>query len=149
MGRRFWQVARHIGGSVLGASGLCLGLLTTSAEGVTLAQGMTKSESQSSEAFMLAQSQDPMVNLDFQVALLPPLNSNDRESPSFSDLQLLPDLFLPRYPSFNSQLLDQQLILYSIHLFLSGPPDVLIVGSSRAIQGVDPETLNGPRTRRL
>ncbi|NET11380.1 MAG: hypothetical protein F6K16_43195 [Symploca sp. SIO2B6] len=55
--------------------------------------------------------------------------------------QLQPDFFLPRYPSFNSQLLDQQLILYSLHLFLAGTPDVLIVGSSRAIQGVDPETL--------
>ena len=54
---------------------------------------------------------------------------------------MLPDLFLPRHPSFDSQLLDQQLVLYSLRLFLAGPPDILIVGSSRAIQGVEPFTL--------
>ncbi|MGK7889848.1 MAG: hypothetical protein AB4042_10975 [Leptolyngbyaceae cyanobacterium] len=57
------------------------------------------------------------------------------------NVPLVPDMFLPSYPSFDSQLLDQQIVLYSLHLLLSGPPDILIVGSSRAIQGVDPDTL--------
>ena len=141
MDKGFWQVIRQIGGTTLGVAGLWLGLFNSSVQGVAFAQGLTRNGSQSSEGFMLAQDQPPIINLDFQTALLPSLTSEDQLSPTFSDLQLLPDLFLPRYPSFNSQLLDQQLILYSIHLFLSGPPDVLIVGSSRAIQGVDPKVL--------
>ena len=45
------------------------------------------------------------------------------------------------YPSFNSQRLDQQLRLYANHLAEFGTPDILIVGSSRALQGVDPAAL--------
>jgi lysophospholipase L1-like esterase len=48
---------------------------------------------------------------------------------------------LADYPSFNSQRLDQQLRLYADHLATFGVPDVLIVGSSRALQGVDPVAL--------
>jgi lysophospholipase L1-like esterase len=45
------------------------------------------------------------------------------------------------FPSFNSQRLDQQLELYARYLELVGPPDVLIVGSSRSLQGIDPVIL--------
>lgn len=45
------------------------------------------------------------------------------------------------YPSFDSQRLDEQLFFYQQVLAESGPPDILIVGSSRAIQGVDPIAL--------
>ena len=45
-------------------------------------------------------------------------------------------------PSFNSRLLDQQLALYQQHLSETGPPDVLIIGSSRALRGVDPAALS-------
>lgn len=48
---------------------------------------------------------------------------------------------LENYPSFNSQRLDQQLRLYADHLATFGVPDILIVGSSRALQGVDPVAL--------
>ncbi|MDY6806286.1 MAG: hypothetical protein SXA11_21115 [Cyanobacteriota bacterium] len=41
-------------------------------------------------------------------------------------------------PSFNSDLLDRQLELYLSYIETIGTPDVLIVGSSRAVQGVDP-----------
>lgn len=41
-------------------------------------------------------------------------------------------------PSFNSDLLDRQLELYLSYIATIGTPDVLIVGSSRAVQGVDP-----------
>ncbi|MDF0552696.1 hypothetical protein [Kamptonema sp. UHCC 0994] len=43
--------------------------------------------------------------------------------------------------SFSSELLDQQLQLYLSYIATLGPPDVLIVGSSRALQGVDPRQL--------
>ncbi len=45
------------------------------------------------------------------------------------------------YPTFNNPLLDEKLTLYRQHLKLYGPPDVLIVGSSRALRGVDPTAL--------
>jgi hypothetical protein len=48
---------------------------------------------------------------------------------------------LENYPSFNSQRLDQQLRLYADHLATFGVPDILIVGSSRSLQGVDPVAL--------
>jgi hypothetical protein len=47
----------------------------------------------------------------------------------------------PSYPTFNSELLDRQLALYQQSVANSGPPDILIVGSSRALQGVDPVAL--------
>ncbi|MCP6758971.1 MAG: DUF1574 domain-containing protein [Fischerella sp. CENA71] len=46
-------------------------------------------------------------------------------------------------PSFNVRQLDEQLALYKQRLAKSGkPPDVLIIGSSRALRGVDPTTLS-------
>ena len=43
--------------------------------------------------------------------------------------------------SFSSDLLNKQLELYLSYVATIGPPDVLIVGSSRALQGVDPKQL--------
>ncbi|MEB3358103.1 MAG: hypothetical protein VKK04_15350 [Synechococcales bacterium] len=45
------------------------------------------------------------------------------------------------YPSFNSEQLDLKLALYHQHLLESGPPDVLVLGSSRAMRGIDPVVL--------
>lgn len=45
------------------------------------------------------------------------------------------------FPSFNSQFLDEQLPLYLSYVAALGTPDILIVGSSRAVQGVDPRQL--------
>ncbi|MGL5080036.1 MAG: hypothetical protein ACRC8A_00980 [Microcoleaceae cyanobacterium] len=45
------------------------------------------------------------------------------------------------FPSFNSEMLDQQLPLYLSYLSTVGKPDVLIVGSSRALQGIDPKQM--------
>jgi lysophospholipase L1-like esterase len=45
------------------------------------------------------------------------------------------------YPTFNSPLLDEKQILYLSYLEALGTPDVLIVGSSRAAQGIDPKEL--------
>jgi hypothetical protein len=44
-------------------------------------------------------------------------------------------------PSFNSQQMDEKLQLYYRYVETFGPPDVLIVGSSRALRGVDPVAL--------
>ena len=43
-----------------------------------------------------------------------------------------------QFPSFDSEPLDKQLQLYLSYLSTVGKPDILIVGSSRALQGVDP-----------
>lgn len=45
-------------------------------------------------------------------------------------------------PTFNSQQLDQKLALYYQRVAEEGPPDVLVVGSSRALRGVDPVALS-------
>jgi hypothetical protein len=45
------------------------------------------------------------------------------------------------FPSFESEPLDQQLRLYLSYLSTVGTPDILIVGSSRALQGIDPQQL--------
>ncbi|MBW4648836.1 MAG: DUF1574 domain-containing protein [Kastovskya adunca ATA6-11-RM4] len=44
-------------------------------------------------------------------------------------------------PTFNNRLLDEKLALYQQRLLRSGVPDVLIIGSSRALRGVDPIAL--------
>lgn len=56
---------------------------------------------------------------------------------------VLPELLLPPYdfPSFNSERLDQELQLYLQYLRTHGKPDVLIMGSSRSLQGIDPSAL--------
>lgn len=59
-----------------------------------------------------------------------------------------PARLLPPFPSFNSQRLDQQIQLYTDYLFESGPPDVMIIGSSRALQGIDPEVLQAALVER-
>jgi hypothetical protein len=45
------------------------------------------------------------------------------------------------FSTFNSRQLDEKLQLYRKHLEEHGPPGVLIVGSSRALRGVDPLAL--------
>jgi len=45
------------------------------------------------------------------------------------------------FPSFNNPQLEQQLQRYAAFVKAGGPPDVLVVGSSRAVQGVDPLAL--------
>ncbi|MFE1743683.1 hypothetical protein [Coleofasciculus sp. H7-2] len=49
--------------------------------------------------------------------------------------------FQLKYPTFNNQLLDNQLVLYLSYVAAVGPPDILIVGSSRSLQGVDPRQM--------
>jgi hypothetical protein len=45
-------------------------------------------------------------------------------------------------PTFNARQLDEQLALYKQRLSKNGnPPDILIIGSSRALRGIDPSAL--------
>lgn len=45
------------------------------------------------------------------------------------------------FASFNNQIFDEQLLLYLSYIAAVGKPDVLIVGSSRALVGIDPQQL--------
>lgn len=45
------------------------------------------------------------------------------------------------HPSFNSPMLDEKLALYQKRVQENGVPDILIVGSSRALRGLDPYAL--------
>ncbi|MBF2000732.1 MAG: hypothetical protein IGS38_08445 [Synechococcales cyanobacterium M58_A2018_015] len=56
---------------------------------------------------------------------------------------IVPELLLPPYdfPSFDSQRLDQALQIYLEYLRTHGKPDILIMGSSRSLQGIDPTAL--------
>ena len=45
------------------------------------------------------------------------------------------------YPTFNTRQLDEKLVLYRQYVEKSGAPDVVVVGSSRAMRGVDPTAL--------
>lgn len=49
-------------------------------------------------------------------------------------------------PTFNSHQLDEKLLLYYRYIEKFGPPDVLVVGSSRALRGVDPLALQAALT---
>lgn len=49
---------------------------------------------------------------------------------------------VPRvFPSLGSTVLDEQISLYHSYVATLGVPDVLIMGSSRALQGIDPQVL--------
>ena len=45
-------------------------------------------------------------------------------------------------PSFDNRILNEKLALYQQHVAEHGAPDILIVGSSRAMRGVDPKIVN-------
>ncbi|MCU0551759.1 MAG: hypothetical protein MUC48_20650 [Leptolyngbya sp. Prado105] len=45
------------------------------------------------------------------------------------------------YPTFNAGQLDEKLVLYRQYVAQNGAPDVLVVGSSRAMRGIDPVVL--------
>jgi hypothetical protein len=66
------------------------------------------------------------------------LVSEDIEKNTPTQLAQIPET---NNPSFNNTLLDQKLALYQEICATSGTPDILIVGSSRALRGVDPAAL--------
>ncbi len=52
------------------------------------------------------------------------------------------------HPTFNSLVLDEQFALYRSYVATLGPPDVLIIGSSRGLQGLDGKRLQFDLNRR-
>ncbi|ERT05857.1 hypothetical protein M595_4163 [Lyngbya aestuarii BL J] len=60
---------------------------------------------------------------------------------TYSQQQAAKTQMTSQFPSFDSELLDQQLQLYLSYLSTVGKPDILIVGSSRALQGIDPREM--------
>lgn len=67
-------------------------------------------------------------------------NSSTPEKASAAQAAILAAVRSPN-PSFNNPLLDEKLALYQQRLIQNGPPDILIIGSSRAMRGVDPIAL--------
>ncbi|NER22485.1 MAG: DUF1574 domain-containing protein [Symploca sp. SIO1B1] len=67
-------------------------------------------------------------------------NSRTPEKSSAATAAMLATARSPN-PSLNNPLLDQKLALYQQRLLKGSPPDILIVGSSRALRGVDPHAL--------
>ncbi|WP_144053781.1 hypothetical protein [Baaleninema simplex] len=53
------------------------------------------------------------------------------------------------YQTFNSPVFDEQFALYRSYVATVGIPDVLVVGSSRALQGLDPKMLQYELSRQL
>ncbi|MCL6436302.1 MAG: hypothetical protein K6T90_19250 [Leptolyngbyaceae cyanobacterium HOT.MB2.61] len=76
--------------------------------------------------------------------------SEQKRSPNSAPVRTSPPTLKPSstFTTFNSQPLDRQLKLYLRYLEEFGPPDILIVGSSRAYQGVDPLVLQQVFSRR-
>lgn len=74
-------------------------------------------------------------------ATLPPMGENSQPTSERSLVSTTDLLSASPYPSFRSQQLDEKLALYHQRLATSGPPDILIIGSSRALRGVDPAAL--------
>ncbi|MEO1619650.1 MAG: hypothetical protein AAFU53_01310 [Cyanobacteria bacterium J06632_3] len=62
-------------------------------------------------------------------------DSAEREATGAAESTAVP------FPSLGSAVFDEQLARYVAYLEMFGVPDILIVGSSRALQGIDPEVL--------
>jgi hypothetical protein len=93
------------------------------------------SEAISSEGFLEA---TPAENLEGFIAA----PNGDLEQSPLQPIAALDELVAQaQFPTFNSQQLDEKIALYQQRIDQSGPPDVLIVGSSRALRGVDPVAL--------
>ena len=67
---------------------------------------------------------------------------------TYSQQQAARSRSVSAFPSFDSELFDRQLELYLSYLSTVGTPDILIVGSSRALQGVDPNQMQRSLTAR-
>lgn len=69
------------------------------------------------------------------------------ENPELTTVGLRPSdspaitALMEQYPSFNNPLFNEKLALYRQRVAEEGPPDILVLGSSRALRGVDPAVL--------
>ncbi|MDX2212386.1 MAG: hypothetical protein SFY66_03765 [Oculatellaceae cyanobacterium bins.114] len=88
----------------------------------------------------------PETTSEFNAPISPVLSDDDsfleespEEVPSTATASILASD--SPFPTFNSDQLDQKVALYHQRWLDSGAPDVLIVGSSRALRGIDPTVL--------
>ena len=87
--------------------------------------------SESSEVTATQQLRERLQRLQQGAREIPALPSGDTSS----------DL-VARFPTLGSPILDVQLARYMAYVESAGTPDILIVGSSRALQGIDPAALS-------
>ncbi|MGF1673003.1 MAG: DUF1574 family protein [Rivularia sp. (in: cyanobacteria)] len=108
---------------------------------VTQSQPNTSSE-QTKTAFLTNTSEEkpnPNSNSVFNGSNFTTQNNSNRRKATATAILLAAR---SPFPSFNARQLDEQLALYKQRLLKNGaPPDVLIIGSSRALRGVDPDAL--------
>lgn len=81
-------------------------------------------------------------------AAIPLLPVNSLNIQPIEVVQRAPRSAPTAFPTFNSEPLDRQLQRYRQYLSIVGRPDILIVGSSRALWGVDPIILEQGLARR-
>lgn len=114
-------------------------------EGVFNSSGFTKPGDPSTNLTTPVQEETGAANSLSSIQVVSPTAPSGRtlpasDRPALLNPKLLATVRSP-YPTFNSRQFDQQLALYYQHLALSGPPDILVVGSSRALRGIDPLAL--------
>ncbi|WOB42587.1 DUF1574 domain-containing protein [Thermoleptolyngbya oregonensis NK1-22] len=98
--------------------------------------GFTRNEEAEGESSAPSPSPSPGVQISSRSLPYTPVSATEPQTVAEVLAAGLP------FPTFNSRQLDEKLMLYYERLRQTGnPPDVLIVGSSRALRGVDPVAL--------
>ena len=90
-------------------------------------------------------SAKPSKSLNTTPIIDPGLDANLPSSPLQAKAAV--DLARSPYPTLNSPQLDERLALYQQYVSAYGVPDVLVVGSSRALRGIDPSALQEDLTQ--
>jgi hypothetical protein len=90
-------------------------------------------------------SAKPSKSLNTTPLIDPGLDANLPSSPLQPKAAV--DLARSPYPTLNSPQLDERLALYQQYVSAYGVPDVLVVGSSRALRGIDPSALQEDLTQ--
>ncbi len=90
-------------------------------------------------------SAKPSKSLNTTPLIDPGLDANLPSSPLQAKAAV--DLARSPYPPLNSTQLDERLALYQQYVSVYGVPDILIVGSSRALRGIDPSALQEDLTQ--
>ena len=90
-------------------------------------------------------SAKPAKSLNSTPLIDPGLDANLPSSPLQPKAAV--DLARSPYPTLNSPQLDERLALYQQYVSAYGVPDVLVVGSSRALRGIDPSALQEDLTQ--
>lgn len=90
-------------------------------------------------------SAKPLKSLNTTPLIDPGLDANLPSSPLQPKAAV--DLARSPYPNLNSPQLNERLALYQQYVSAYGVPDILVVGSSRALRGIDPSALQEDLTQ--